>query len=330
MAIAINRPASRAAARVGGAGLALGLLGLVAAAFVLARVAESWRVGAHASSHHVTIFGQRLDYPAANAGAIVILALALPALLATLLAIAGVVREMRGAVSLSGTLRTLQATTLHGARVIDDPRPLAFCSGLLRPRIYVSTAALTALDDHALEAVLEHERHHARRRDPLRLAAGRVLSRALFFVPGLSHLSTQHTTLAELGADEAAEQLTPGSRAALARAILTFADAPGGAGVETERIDRLLGGPAGPSWAFPAALCLAALAVIALLIAVALLAGRVASGGATLAPPFLSSQPCVLVLAAISAALVLLSAYPVRAGRIRARTGEVAVDAVAE
>ena len=315
MAIAINRPASRAAARAGGAVLALGLLGLTAAALVLARLAESWRVSAHASSHVVTLLGQRLSYPAANAGAIVILALALPALLATLLALAGAVREARAALALTRTLRKLQAAILGDASVIDDPRPLAFCAGLLRPKIYISTGALSALDARALEAVLEHERHHARRRDPLRLAAGRVLTRSLFFVPGLKALSTQRTALAELGADEAAEQLAPGSRSALARAILTFADGAGGdeiMGVETERIDRLLGDQPGPGWRFPAALCLAAGAVIGLLIAVAVLAGRVASGGATLAPPFLSHQPCVLTLAAISAAAVLLAVAPLR------------------
>jgi hypothetical protein len=43
--------------------------------------------------------------------------------------------------------------------------------------------------------------------------------------------------------------------------------------------------------------------VIVLVVAVAVLAGRVAVGSATLAPPFLSSQPCIVVLAMIPAAL---------------------------
>jgi hypothetical protein len=53
--------------------------------------------------------------------------------------------------------------------------------------------------------------------------------------------------------------------------------------------------------------------------AVALLAGRVAAGSATLALPFVSRQPCVLVLAVIPAALSLFGA---RYGRrmLRART----------
>jgi hypothetical protein len=52
-----------------------------------------------------------------------------------------------------------------------------------------------------------------------------------------------------------------------------------------------------------------AAAVIALIGAVAVLAGRVASGSATLAPPFVSHQPCVAVLAMIPAAVGLLAGY---------------------
>jgi len=58
--------------------------------------------------------------------------------------------------------------------------------------------AVAALDDGALSAVLAHERHHARRRDPLRLATGRVLARALFFLPELRDLVNRQQALAEL------------------------------------------------------------------------------------------------------------------------------------
>jgi hypothetical protein len=43
--------------------------------------------------------------------------------------------------------------------------------------------------------------------------------------------------------------------------------------------------------------------VIILLAAIGLLAARLASGSATLALPFISHQPCIIVLAAIPAAL---------------------------
>jgi hypothetical protein len=48
---------------------------------------------------------------------------------------------------------------------------------------------------------------------------------------------------------------------------------------------------------------MAGAAVIILLAAIALLAARLASGSATLALPFISHQPCVVVLATIPAVL---------------------------
>ena len=110
--------------------------------------------------------------------------------------------------------------------VIADSHPRAFCAGLFRPRVYVSTGAMALLDDAALSAVLAHEHHHARRHDPLRLAAGRVLARALFFLPGLGDLVERQQALAELSADESAVDASPDNRSALARAMLSFSDAP--------------------------------------------------------------------------------------------------------
>jgi hypothetical protein len=48
--------------------------------------------------------------------------------------------------------------------------------------------------------------------------------------------------------------------------------------------------------------CLCAGAALLVLIALAVLAAHAAAGSATLAPPFLSSQPCVAVLAMLPAA----------------------------
>jgi beta-lactamase regulating signal transducer with metallopeptidase domain len=155
---------------------------------------------------------------------------------------------------------------------------------------------------------LEHERHHALRRDPLRLAAARVLARAVFFLPGYRALVGRQQALAELGADERAINAAPGNRSALARAMVIFSDSAESGderGVDPERVDHLLG--EAPSWRFPAALCALSALVIALLIAVVVLAGQTAFGAATLAPPFLSRQACVVVLALIPAALGLAS-----------------------
>jgi Zn-dependent protease with chaperone function len=157
MATTIPLPAGAAATRLHRANLAVGVLGLATAAFTLERLLESWRVDPHAgTSHTISLLGQKLAYPAANAGAIAVVALA------------------------------------------------AFVAGLINPRIYITTATLARPDAAATTAVLGHERHHARRRDPLRLTAGRVLAQALFFLPPLQTLVERHQLMAELSADEQA------------------------------------------------------------------------------------------------------------------------------
>jgi hypothetical protein len=315
-------PAATAAAHVSRASLVLGGLGLVSALFVVARLFESWRVASSASSHQVSILGQRLSYPAANVDAIVIVLLAGLGAVVTARVITGALRELRASRRFHQVLRGEQPEALRGAVLLTDPHPRAFCAGLVRPRVYVSTGALALLDDGALSAVLAHEFHHARRHDPLRLAAGRVLARALFFLPALGDLVERQQTLAELSADESAVAGTPESRSALARAMLSFSDAPashGSAGIDPARVDYLLGDP--PSWRFPALLCLAAASVLGLLVTVAVLAGRVASGSATLALPFLSEQPCIVVLAATPAVLGFVVATCRRRLRLRPADG---------
>jgi hypothetical protein len=289
--------ASAAEARVSRAGGALAAVGLAASLVVVLGLFATWRVGGAAPVHHVSILGQRLSYPSANLAGLIVLVLG-----ATASAACGAVREVYASLRFSRRVASDQPTPYGDALVVEDERPLAFCAGLLRPRVYVSTGALALLDDTALDAVLAHERHHARRRDPLRLAAGRVLARALFFMPGLGELSARQQSLAELSADESALSADPDRGSALARAMLGFSEA-GSAGFEAERVDYLLGDA--PSWRFPAALCLVAAGAAILMLALGLLAERVAAGSATLAPPFLSRQPCVVVLALIPAALAV-------------------------
>jgi hypothetical protein len=303
----------------------LGALGLATAIFVLVRLSESWRVTTHGSSHHVSILGQTISYPAANADALVILALAAVGAVVLTRTLFGALREARASARFVRELRQRDPAQLADALVVDDGRPWALCAGLVRPRIYISSAAVAALDPKALRAVLAHERHHARRRDPLRLAGGRVVARALGFLPGLEALVEDQRSLAELGADEGAAAGAAVTRSDLARALLSLAD---DGRLDPARVDHLLGEP--PSWRLPMALCVGAVALLALLVAVAWLAGRLASGSATLAPPLLSAQPCVVALAAIPAAVGALvwsrrepdqDAAPGGAGAVEKRGG---------
>jgi len=295
-------PAAIATARVFGVGLLLGLGGVASAVFVITRLFESWHVSSGSASHLITVFGQRLSYPAANAGAIAVTVLAALGLLMAGAAALGVARELRADRRFRRTLTARSPVPLHEAWVITGDQPQAFCAGLLRPRVFVSTGALEFLDAPALASVLAHERHHARRHDPLRLACVRVLAAALFFIPAYRHLVQRQHALAEISADEAAVLSVGGDRSALASAMLSFSEAGGvdGVGIDPERVDHLLGERT--HWRFPVVLCLSVVAALGLFVGVTVLAAQVAAGSATLAPPFLSSQPCVAVLAMIPAA----------------------------
>jgi beta-lactamase regulating signal transducer with metallopeptidase domain len=302
-----------AAARASRATAAVGAVGIAASLFVVSRVFASWQVGG-ARPHTVPLLGRRLSYPTANAAAIVVLGLALLGATVAAVAIVATVRELRASRRLARLLRDAAARIdklAADAIVIEGREPEAFCAGLLRPRVYITTGALERLDEAALTAVLEHERHHARRRDPLRLASGRVLSKALFFLPWLGTLAERERALAELSADDSAT--VGGDRSALARAMLAFEES---GGIDPERVDRLLGADDPAAWRFPTAVFLAALTVSALLAGIAALGSRFASGTVTLAPPLLSRQPCVIMLALVPAAVSFLGLRAV--GRMRA------------
>jgi Zn-dependent protease with chaperone function len=144
----------------------------------------------------------------------------------------------------------------HAVTVVRDRRALAFCAGPLRPALYVSDTALARLRGPELRAVIEHEAHHARRRDPLRQLAAQTAADAFGFLPPLRGLARSTAALADLAADDAAVTAV-GSRAPLAAALLALEEpAP-------ERVDHLLGRPVAP--VAPGVLVVAVLAVAALL-----------------------------------------------------------------
>jgi Zn-dependent protease with chaperone function len=239
----------------------------------------------------LSVGGLALTYPALNVAAAILLAFAVLGAAVLAVTIRAALRHLRAQRRL---LKGLPVVGAHAdATVIESASPLAFCAGWVRPRIFVSRAAVERLSEAELEAVLAHERHHRARRDPLRLAIGRILSHALFFLPVLRPLQARESENAELRADAAAVAAV--AAAPLASALLILgATGDGVVGVSPERVDHLLG-RAG-AWRPPWPLLIAAFATLAGLIA---LLWRV-SGSATVAATLnVTSQPCVLVLALV-------------------------------
>ena len=248
---------------------------------------------ASAATGRLELAGISFSYPRLNAAAWVLLGVALIGISAIAVALRAVLRQ-RGAYRqfLAGLEVAGHLSQDPSVLVIADPRPQAFCAGYLRPRVYISQAALNILGDAELRAVLAHEHHHRRVRDPLRVACGRVFSQALFFLPALRALFVRYSDLAELNADGAAVRSGVGGRAALASALLAF-EASGG-GISPERVDSLLGQAVG--WRCPRWLMSASFFALSSLAAVTWSASQMASVRATFNFPFLSSQPCLAML----------------------------------
>lgn len=213
-------------------------------------------------------------------------------------------RQSRDQLRLRAGLRLAIAGELdaRAVRLFESSRPQAFCAGLLRPRVFLSAAARDRLCDTELRAVLAHEDHHVRRRDPLRLFAARVLADALFFVPALSRLERRYAELAELAADEAAVRAA--GSAALASALLKLGasdHSEATVGLAPERVDHLCGAPT--RWRLELrALGLSLLAITGIA-GVAVSAG-VAAGGVRVEALAIVVQSCMVLMFAVPVAAI--------------------------
>lgn len=168
-------------------------------------------------------------------------------------ALASTVRVRRERVEIAVPARLRRVADRLGIAAVvccADPRPYAYCAGLVAPRIYVSTGAVAALREPELEAVLLHERHHQSRRDPLRVLVGRAAAALLFAVPVVAELQRRFELAKELDADRATLIAHGGRPAALAGALLALGDgtvpfrtqdaAAGAWSLTSVRIDQLV------------------------------------------------------------------------------------------
>jgi bla regulator protein blaR1 len=285
--------------------LALGFGGLSAATAAILTAAASVH-HASAGAGHIMLGPARLTYPTANGAGILLLAVGAFGVVEIATVMRASWRQLQCYRGLRAALRRAKPLDRDPrVKVIPDSRPHAFCAGYLRPDVYISERAVELLTESELGAVLAHENHHRRLRDPLRLAAGRILSEALFFLPGLRPLHERYADLAELSADRAAVRASDGKRAPLASALLLFDEngPPGVTGVSPERVDSLLGEPT--SWKIPVLLLAGSLAALAALGALVWSLSPAASAHATFNLPLLSSAPCVVVSGLLALAACL-------------------------
>ncbi|HPZ94585.1 MAG TPA: M48 family metalloprotease [Mycobacterium sp.] len=88
--------------------------------------------------------------------------------------------------------------------IIDAPAPAAYCVAGRPPAIVVTTAALTALDQSQLNAVIAHERAHLKGRHAYLVAAVRGLTTALPTIRLFDSAAMHVSSLLEMCADDAA------------------------------------------------------------------------------------------------------------------------------
>ncbi|WP_217913824.1 M56 family metallopeptidase [Miltoncostaea marina] len=192
---------------------------------------------------------------------------------------------------------------------------LAFCAGLLWPRVVVSTGLVGSLGPDALEALLAHEATHARRRDPLRQVLAAAGAAALWMVPAAAALAAHGRLRRELNADREAARQT--GRRALAKALLAVHDAappmsaaavPGAASQLASRVDALHGAPP-PALRLPGRLLAHSFAgaVLPVAVAAAVLVAPPAGGDPLEAVPMSRESMLAMPVACLARAAVLLA-----------------------
>ena len=138
-----------------------------------------------------------------------------------------------------------------GSTVVEEQEVVVAVVGVGRPRIVVSSAALTAMDDDELEASLAHEVGHIQRRHRTALRLSPMLAALARLIPGTKRAAAELAFSLERDADEYAVRST-GDPLALASAICKAARPPArgrlpavalalsGRGPTVTRVERLV------------------------------------------------------------------------------------------
>lgn len=182
------------------------------------------------------------------AGAGAVLAGAVTARLAWCTAATLAARARAGRRHRRGLRAAGRADARLGAIVIDHAQPAAYCLSGPRQPVVLTSAALSALDDSQVAAVLAHERAHQAGRHHLLVAAAASLAAAFPRIPAFRRARDEVARLAELAADDAAA--TRSARLVVAEALLTLGAAPAGAAAlgaggstAAARVRRLIAAP---------------------------------------------------------------------------------------
>ena len=255
---------------------------------------------------HLALAGAHFTYPSVNGAAVLLWIFAFLGGAVLNAVFKGTWRQRRAYRAFTAHVGPIEPLRrVPEVNVINDSRPQAFCAGYLRPAVYVSRRTVDLLTDDELDAVLAHEQHHRRLRDPLRIAAGRITGEALFFIPVLKALVAREVDVAELRADRAAVGASGGGEAALASALLAFDESGpvGSTGISPERVDALLGQPS--RWRLPVNRVAASVVILAAGTLIVWRVTGIASVHASFNLPGFSSRPCIAIMTVVPVAAAI-------------------------
>lgn len=103
--------------------------------------------------------------------------------------------------------------------VIDHDQSLAFTHGFIKPTIVLSTSLIKILENHELEAVVQHETYHQKNYDSLKIFILQLISQGLWFIPITKWSYQNYKIISELLADKYAISKT-GSELGLSSALV--------------------------------------------------------------------------------------------------------------
>ncbi|MBI3379950.1 M56 family metallopeptidase [Candidatus Gottesmanbacteria bacterium] len=90
------------------------------------------------------------------------------------------------------------------AYLVKSDKPFAFCFGIRRPKIYVSTATVSLMNEAELEAILLHEKYHLDNKDTLTMLLASICQSLFPFFPLISDLLRNFRIEREIAADQEA------------------------------------------------------------------------------------------------------------------------------
>ena len=130
-------------------------------------------------------------------------------------------RALRHSRSIARALEGVASPGGAGSMIVPVDEPQAFVVGLFRPRMYLSQGLLRTTDPRDLESVMEHERSHVQRRDPLRrLIASLGLA---FHLPGIASIIERRLAATQESAADADAARVLGDPPRIAEALVKVA-----------------------------------------------------------------------------------------------------------